>query len=158
MSSYWLGHALKRPRWRPQRQAIALATLAMFIGIIIGALYLAQAASTSTLGRQLEELITVRSQLEQENERLRGEIASLQSVPRLLARAQELGFALARRSDIEYLTVQGYNPQRSHVVPAREQEPRDLPIYDETFTGWLQQQWDNLSGQFQMFTSRGVEQ
>jgi hypothetical protein len=136
---------------------VALATLSLFVGIIIGALYLAQAAATSTLGRQLEEMISVRSQLEQENERLRAEIAGLQSVPRLLARAQELGFTLAERSQIEYLTIEGYNPNRTQVVPTREPDVQPVPVYDESFTGWLQQQWDRLSGQFQTFTSRGDE-
>src|SRR5690606_37878963 len=97
----WLGHVLRRTGWRPQRQMLALGTLAVFVAIIIGALYLAQAAATSTLGRQLEEMVTVRNQLEQENERLRDEIARLQSVPRLLQRAQELGFVIAERSQIE---------------------------------------------------------
>jgi hypothetical protein len=157
MSGQWLGHALRRTRWRPRREAVALGTLGLVVGIIIGALYLAQAASTSTLGRQLEETIAVRNQLEQENERLRGDIASLQSVPRLLARAQELGFTLASRAQIEYLVVEGYNPNRNQIVTQAQtaREP-SLPLYDESFGGWLQLQLDRLSGQFESFTSQGA--
>jgi hypothetical protein len=156
----WLGHALRRTRWRPQRQALALGSLGMFVLIIIGALYLAQAASTSALGRQLEEQIAVRNQLEQQNEKLRGDIASLQSVPRLLARAQELGYSLAGPDAIEYLTIMGYNPERSasdgSVAPAPTPPPTLLaPTYDETFTGWVQQQLDQLSSQFNSFTNHG---
>ena len=158
-SQGWLGHALRRTRWRPQRQALALGTLGMFVAIIIGALYLAQAASTSALGRQLEEQISVRNRLEQENQRLRGQIASLQSVPRLQARAQELGFVLAGPERIEYLTVTGYNPNRSvdgeqSAMPAPTATPL-APTYDETFTGWLQQQLDQLANQFNSFSANG---
>lgn len=157
MSGQWLGHALRRTRWRPRREAVALATLGIVVGIIIGALYLAQAASTSTLGRQLEDLITVRNQLEQENERLRAEIANLQGVPRLLARAQELGFTLAGRAQIEYLVIEGYNPNRNQIVTQAEvNHGAALPVYDESFSGWLQQQFDRLSGQFESFTSQGA--
>jgi hypothetical protein len=155
MSQGWVAHALRRTRWRPQRQAMALGTLGIFVSIIIGALYLAQAASTSTLGRQLEDLIVVRNQLEQENERVRAEIAEYQSVPRLLTRAQELGFTQAARSQIEYLTIEGYNPNREQIITTSHDEEADVPIYDETFTGWLQQQWDSFSSQFESFTSRG---
>jgi hypothetical protein len=154
MSQGWVAHTLRRARWRPQRQAMALGTLGIFISIIIGALYLAQAASTSTLGRQLEDLIVVRTQLEQENERLRAEIAEYQSVPRLLVRAQELGFTQAGRSQIEYLTIEGYNPNREQIITTSHDEEDAVPVYDETFTGWLQQQWDSFSGQFESFTSR----
>lgn len=159
MSGQWLGHALRRTRWRPRREAIALGTLGVVVGIIIGALYLAQAASTSTQGRQLEDLISVRNQMQQENERLRGEIALLQSVPRLLARAQELGFTQASRSQIEYLVIEGYNPDRNLIITQAEfaREP-SLPMYDESFSGWLQLQLDRLSGQFESFTSQGATQ
>lgn len=153
MSQEWFGHVLKETRWRPQRQAVALGTLGLFVAIIIGALYLAQASAASTLGRQLEELITTRNQLEQENERLRAEIASYQSVPRLLARAQELGFTTAGRAQIEYLTIEGYNPNRGQIITLASMEDDTVPVYDETFTGWLQQQLDSFSAQIDRLNS-----
>lgn len=154
MAENWIGHTLRRTGWQPQRQAVALATVGIIVSIIIGALYLSQAASTSTLGRQLEELIALRNELEQTNEQLRAEIAQLQSVPRLRARAQELGFELASRDEIEYLTIDGYNPNRAQIVTRAETQPDTVPTYDETFGGWLQQQWDMLTGQFDQFTSQ----
>lgn len=153
MSQSWIGHALRRARWQPQRQVAALAAMSMLVGIIIGALYLSQASQTSTLGRQLEEMIAQRNQLQQANEQIRAEIARQESVPRLLARAQELGFQPARRDQIEYLLVEGYNPNRGRIIiPVREEA--SAPTYDETFTGWLQQQWDALVVQFRSFSSR----
>jgi cell division protein FtsL len=136
-----------------QRQAVALAALGVIIAIIIGALYLAQSASVSTLGRQLETLIVQRNQLEQTNEQLRSEIAELRSVPRLLARAQEMGFTNAQRENIEYLVVDGYNPNRQPAALPTEEPEQVLPAYDETFIGWLQQQWDSFINQFRSFTS-----
>lgn len=158
VSTDWVGHTLRRTTgWQPQRQAVALGTLSLVVGIIIGALYLAQSSSTSTVGRQLEELIAVRDRLEQENERLRIEISGLQAVPRLLARAQELGFRIAEPNEIEYLTVEGYNPNRERIVTAAESEADTLPIYDESPTGWFQQQWDTFQSQLEGFTNQEGE-
>ncbi len=152
--SHWLQHTLDRSRWRPQRQAVALMTLSLFVAIIIGALYLSQASSASALGRQLEDLIAQRDDLEQENEQLRAEIASLQSMPRLQQRAEALGFVTASENDIEYLVVNGYNPDREVSVAPLTTKPQPVPSYDESFTGWLQQQIDTLRQQLQGFTSQ----
>ncbi len=147
--SDWLQHTLDRSRWRPQRQALALGTLGLFVAIIMGALYLSQSASTSALGRQLDDLIAQRDDLEQGNEQIRAEIASLQSMPRLQRRAQELGFKSANSSDIEYLVVQGYDPNRDTAVIPLATKSAPVPTYDESFTGWVQQQIDNLRRQLQ---------
>lgn len=153
MSQQWVQHALRGRTWRMQRQAVALAALGVIIAIIIGALYLAQSASVSTLGRQLEAIIARRNQLEQTNEQLRAEIAELRSVPRLLARAQEMGFANAGREAIEYLVVDGYIPNRQPAAAATAEPQEALPDYDESFVGWLQQQWDSFTRQFRNFSS-----
>lgn len=155
MRQDWIGQAVQRGPWESQRQAIILAILALFVALIIGALYLSQVADTSTTGRQLEVLLLERDRLEQTNEQLRVEIAELRSVPRLLSEAEQLGFQPATRERIEYLIVEGYNPARSRTVaPIREETDQDtLPAYDETFTGWLRQQVDDLRGQFEDFNS-----
>lgn len=152
MNQNWLRHALRDNPWHIQRQAAALAALGLFVAIIMGALYLAQSASVSTLGRQLEDLIARRNQLEQTNEQLRGEIASYRTVSRLLARARELGFQEADENQIRYLYVEGYNPHRDDTTSTPPSEAAPLPTYDESFIGWLQQQWDNLIKQLQGFS------
>ena len=123
----WLQHALQRAPWRTQRQALALAALGFFVAIIIGALYVSQAAALSTTGRQLEALIVERNQLEQANEDLRAQIASLRSVPRLFERARELGFRMAQREDIEYLIIEGYNASPPPPPPPPAREGRGTP-------------------------------
>ena len=44
----WIEHTLDRSRWRPQRQVIALATLGLFVLIIIRARYLSHMARRLT--------------------------------------------------------------------------------------------------------------
>jgi cell division protein FtsB len=156
MRRNWVEHALQETPWRIQRQVVALAGLGLFIAIIIGTLYLAQSASVATLGRQLEALIARRNDLEQTNEQLRSEIASYRTVSRLLARARELGFAEAQDNQIQYLYVDGYNPNRDQVAPTPQlAQGKPLPTYDESFIGWLQEQWDNLKRQFQGYSGEG---
>ncbi len=155
MSQNWIQHTLRRRRWRPQNQAAALATLGVIIALIIGVLYLSQVSSNATTGRQLADLIAERNELQSMNEQLRAEIAELRSVPRLLARARELGFVPAGQDQIEYLVIEGYNPHRDETVaPLQDEEPQ-LPVYDESFGGWLQQQLDNLRAQFEGFSNAG---
>jgi len=149
----WVRHALNRTRWQPQRQAAWLLILGVLMILVFGGISLTQIATYVTTYRQIEELIARRDRLELENERLRAEIANLQTVPRLLERAQNLGFHPASSSDIEYLVVDGYNPNRSQtVIDIVPQEQFDeTPQYDATFSGWLQQQWDSLVTQFRSF-------
>ena len=155
MNQNWLQHALRDTPFKLQRQAVALAGLGLFVAIIIGALYLAQSTSVATLGRQLEELIAKRDQLEQTNEQLRSTIAELRSVPRLLTRAKDLGFVDSGQQNIEYLVVQGYNPHRVEVAPRAEAAKPNVPAYDESFVGWLQEQWDAFTAQLKSFSSGG---
>ncbi|MDZ4765095.1 MAG: hypothetical protein SGI73_11140 [Chloroflexota bacterium] len=152
-----LQHTLNPAKWRPQRQALALITLALFVGIIMGALYLSQAATAATLGRELERLVANRTTLEQQNEQIRSEIAALRSMPYLQARAAELGFEPVIADNIEYIVIPGYQPSDTTIersVDVASAEPFVIapePIYDESFSGWLQGQFDTLARQFQQF-------
>jgi cell division protein FtsB len=149
-------HALQSARWQPQRQALALLTVSLFVAIIIGALYLSQAAGMATMGRQLETLIEERTNLEQANEQLRAEISSLQSIGRLQVRAQELGFLPAQPNDLDYMVMPGYNPVRQPVVAPREDDTAEpvLPEYDESLLGWLQEQIDAFAAQLEQFSAQ----
>lgn len=151
MAENWIQHALRRSTWRPQNQAVALGVLGIIMGLILGGVYLSQVATFATTNRQIEELIEERDQLERTNEQLRGEIASLQTVPRLLARSQELGFRPALATDIEYLVIDGYNPSIEESVVELTEEEEVVPVYNETFEGWLQRQLDSLQRQFNEF-------
>jgi hypothetical protein len=145
-------HTLRTAPWRRQSQFAAIVALVLIVAIIIGALYLAQVTTISTTGRQNEELRVYRDRLVRENEQIRADIADLRSIPRLLRRAQELGFTYAGTAQIEYLIVDGYQPELVRSVAPLVAENEPLPVYDETFSGWLQQQWLNLTLQFEEWT------
>lgn len=151
-SNSWFEHALKRSSWQPQRQVVALATLGFFIALILGALYLTQVASEATTNRRLEELLDERDEMERINEELRAEIASQKAVDNLQTRAGVMGFTLATQDQILYLPVDGYQPQQPDTVapvfeiPSINEQSSD--VYNETFTDWLERQWDSISSAF----------
>lgn len=153
MAQNWLKHTLQRSGIRPQRQFFALVTLSVFVTLIFGGAYLSQVAATASTNREIQDLLAERDRLERVNEGLRADIASLQTVPRLLERAETLGFRPATAADFEHLLVEGYNPNRDErIVPLETQDTLlQTPRYDATFAGWLQQQVDALRGQFTNF-------
>jgi len=154
MAQNWFQHTFRRQRFQPQNQAAALAVLGVMIALILGTLYLSQVASFAITNREIEDLIAERDDLERANEQLIAEIASFRTVPRLLSRAQEIGFRQANNADIEYLVVEGYNPNRTLTlvdINASDEEVEVIPVYDETFSGWLEQQFSILRNQFEEF-------
>jgi hypothetical protein len=151
----WIQHTLRSAPWRRQSQLAAIIALALIVAIIIGALYLAQVTTVATTGRQNEDLQNYRDRIVRENEQFRADIAALRSVPRLLRRAQELGFTYAGRETIEYLIVDGYMPEQpASVAPLEANANELLPVYDETFSGWLSEQWSTLVNQFEAWAGQ----
>jgi hypothetical protein len=155
MAQNWVQHALERSGWRPQRQVAWLVILGTVITLVFGGAYLTQIANYATINREIEGLIEQRDRLERENEAYRADIAQLQTVPLLLQRAETMGFRPATSADIEYMVVNGYNPNREETVvtAALDDTAAVAPLYDATFSGWLAQQWDNLRQQFASFGS-----
>jgi hypothetical protein len=153
MSQNWVQHALERSGGRPQRQVARLVIFGIIITLIFGGAYLTQIANYATINREIVGLIEQRDRLERENEAYRAQIAEFQTVPRLLQRAEVLGFRPATSADIEYLVINGYNPNRSATVISLvlDDAVDDTPQYDATFRGWLAQQWDSLRRQFSSF-------
>ncbi len=156
MSQTWFQHTFSRKRFRTRNQATALAILGVAVLLILGSLYLSQVASFAITNREIEDLISRRDQLKRQNEQLIGEIASFRTVPRLYARAIEIGFRPATNSDINYLLIEGYNPQRANAqleARAGQQLEAAAPVYEETFSGWLERQFTLLRDQFESFGS-----
>ncbi len=154
MSQAWFQHTFSRKRFQTRSQATAIAILAVAILLILGSLYLSQVAAFAITNREIEDLISQRDELKQENEQLVGQIASYRTAPRLYTRAVEIGFRPATNSDIDYLVIEGYNPNRERAAlataPLSNAEP-GAPAYDETFGGWLQMQFTLLRNQFDSF-------
>jgi hypothetical protein len=142
----WLRHALNQASTRSQTETLAIAALAVFVAIIIGALYLAQATATATTGFELEALVKTRDSFQRNNEDLGAQIAHKKDITDLRGRAQALGYQPVGLEQQQYIVVSGYSAVRASPTP----EVTIVPtyIYDETFNGWLQQQLDRLHGQF----------
>jgi len=154
MSQTWFQHTFSRKRFRTRNQATAMAILAVAVLLILGSMYLSQVASFAITNREIEDLISRRDQLKRQNEQLIGEIASFRTVPRLYARAVAIGFRPATNEDIDYLLIEAYNPQREHAkleTIALSQLAESAPVYAETFSGWLEQQFTLLRDQFESF-------
>jgi hypothetical protein len=144
----WLSHGLRQAPWRTQTQATSIVALSVIVVLVIGALYLAQATSTATAGRDLQTLEIRRQELEQQNAQIEAEIAALRSVPRLTEHALEMGFRPATAAEIEYLPVEGLPPV---AAPLSEPVEPELPAYDETLGGWLRTQWNRFAAEFGSF-------
>ena len=147
-----LQQAVRQAPWRAQTPTTAILALVVVVTVIIGALYLAQATTTATTGRALEYLESTRDFLQRANEETSAEIASKRNISDLRGRAQNLGFAPVTGDRLEYIVVDGYSPIRATPTPEATAEP--VYVYDETFNGWVQEQWDNLVKQFEAWTGR----
>ncbi|NDJ77095.1 MAG: hypothetical protein GYB65_12640 [Chloroflexi bacterium] len=144
-------HAIGESPDRPQTELVATLAMMVVILLVIGALYLIQTTTTTTTARVLQEMSDYRDELENDNERLRADIAQLQSLPTMQARAAELGFRPARPGEIEYLVVEDYRYHRpkatlTPVVPVQEQD--EEPVYDDSLSGWFERLWDDLRQDF----------
>jgi len=153
----WLQQAVRRTADKHEQQVFYLLVLGVVMALIVGALYLVNVAGTSTIGRQLEALLLEREQLEHSNEQLRIQIAELRSVPRLIARAEELGFRQVTQGEIEYLFVEGYRIVEQQTVAPIELSPLRLPEYDETLWGWIRLQANAMLSQFEAYNQLSTE-
>ena len=148
--------AVRLVPWRTQTQTAAIVALVLVIAIIIGALYLAQATTTATTGQLLLQLSATRDSLQRNNEALAGEIAQMRNIGNLRGRAQALGFVPVGPDKQEYVVVNGYSPVRATATP--EFTPEPTFVYDETFNGWAQKQWNSLTKQFEDWAGRNRSQ
>ena len=157
MAQNWFQHTFSRRRFQTRTQATTLAILGIAILLILGSLYLSQVASFAITNRTIEDLINQRDRLKRENGQLIADIASFRTVPRLYTRAQEIGFRPATNADIDYLLIEGYYPGRAAAIvdPTGGATAEVVPVYDETFSGWLEQQFAMLRDQFEAFGSQG---
>jgi hypothetical protein len=142
--------AVRQLPLRSTAQSAAIIALVMVVAVIIGALYLAQATTTATTGQEFFDLQSTRDYLQRANEDANAEIAFKENISTLRGRAQALGFVPIDVEKLEYLVVNGYAPNRATATPVIT--PAPVYVYDETFTGWVQLQWNNLANQFEAWS------
>ncbi|MCY4540126.1 MAG: hypothetical protein OXE52_18075 [Chloroflexi bacterium] len=156
MAQNWFQHTLSRKRFYARNQAALLAILGTAILLVLGSIYLSQVASFAITNRTIEDLIIQRDELKYTNEQLIAEIARFRTVPRLTLRAQDIGFRPATNDEIDYVVIEGYSPTRrnSFAEAASARANKDqAPVYDETFSGWIQRQLATLREQIEAFGS-----
>ncbi len=148
-----LQRALNQIPWRNSSQVMTLIAVGGLVAIIIGSLYLAQATVTATTFSELVQLKATRDFFQRSNSETEAQIALRRNISTLKGRAQALGFQPAGPDQIEYIVVEGYSPLRATPTP----QPPLVPtiVYDETFNGWVQQQWNALVQQFEAWMGRG---
>jgi len=143
----WLNQALRQAPWRTQAQATSLLMALVIVVAVIGTLYLAQASRTAAAGRRLQDLEDQRQTLEQQNAQLRAEIASLRSVPRLIAQAEAVGYRPATTQDLEYMPMPGPAPSVSATATPFPTAAELAPAYEETLADWLTRRMAVITGQ-----------
>lgn len=86
------------------RTAAGLMLCIAFLSLV-GWLYLTQASQIAVLGYRMEQIVTEIEQLRRDNALLRYQIAELETLPRIEARARQLG--LGPMSRTTYLSISG---------------------------------------------------
>jgi hypothetical protein len=98
----WVTHGVKRGRFELDSRA-AVALLAVVTALtLVTAVYLALVSRTAAQGRYIESLQAEVFRLQRENEQTAVKIAEACALPRVMGRAEELGFVPVEQ--VEFLT------------------------------------------------------
>ena len=132
----------------------AIGSLLILILVsLLGWLYLTQASQVTTTGYRIYELERERVRLQRENAKLMLEIAELERLKDVEARARQLGFVPP--DQVEYLVVADYpsdhpSPGQLAATNAKEDLILDSPKQDneETVGAALADWWEELVSQF----------
>jgi hypothetical protein len=90
--------------WGLSGKTMAILLLLLVLASLIGSFYLNQASQTTAAGMEITRLTREREYWRQENAELRRQIAVMESLSRIRARAEELGFV--EPEVVEYLVVE----------------------------------------------------
>jgi hypothetical protein len=133
-------HCVKPGRWKLRGRSALGILLLMLAVSLLGWVYLTQASHVATTSVRVQELEAEMTRVEQENWQLMAEIAELESVSRLAARAQELGFVMAAADESEFLAMSAQAP--AAVAVSGDGSPTVM---------W----WDNVTAQFTAWAQGG---
>jgi hypothetical protein len=137
----------------------AIGSLLILILVsLLGWLYLTQASQVTTTGYRIYELESERARLQRENAKLMLEIAELERLEDVKARARQLGFVPPEQ--VEYLVVADYPPdhppsgqlaatfgEENLVLISPHQEKIGNKVDRGAVAGW----WEKLVSQFNIW-------
>lgn len=139
------------------RTAIGFLLILILVSLL-GWLYLTQASQVTTTGYRIYELERERARLQRENARLMLEIAELERLEDVEARARQLGFVPPEQ--VEYLVVADYPPDHPSSGPltatfgeenlalnSPQQEEISNQAVGTALAGW----WEKLISQFNVW-------
>jgi hypothetical protein len=137
----------------------AIGSLLILILVsLLGWLYLTQASQVTTTGYRIYELERERARLQRESAKLMLEIAELERLENVEARARQLGFVPPEQ--VEYLTVANYPPDHSSLGQLADTSGEENPALhspqqeetgNEAMRAALVGGWEKLVSQFNIW-------
>ncbi len=136
-------------RYREARVVVGYLLVIITMSLI-GWLYLTQASQMTVSGYRIHKLEAEKALLERQNTQLRFQIAELEALPRIEARAKELGFAPVREAT--YLVVEDY-PEETPLHAAEwavTSEPEEAAVWEGRDDGAVDTMswWKEVVSQF----------
>jgi hypothetical protein len=98
----WVTHGVKRGRFELDSRAIVALFAVVLALTLVTALYLALVSRTAAQGRYIERLQAEIFRLQRENQQVAVRIAEARALPRVMRRAEALGFVPAEQ--VEFLS------------------------------------------------------
>ncbi|MBN1580663.1 MAG: hypothetical protein JXA89_08155 [Anaerolineae bacterium] len=137
----FISHCTKKKQRQFGNQAMLgiLCILAAFG--LLGWIYLAQASHVTMTSRHVQELEAEKARLQDQSLKLMAEIADLESVARLVARSEALGFVRIPADDAEFLVI------------AQPVETDVLLVGTSPTGSW----WNRLTDQFIVWSQAGSQ-
>lgn len=133
--------AARYSAWGVSGKTLGIMLLLLVLGSLVGSFYLNQASQTAAAGLDIARLTREREDWRHENAELRKQIANKESLSRIKARAEELGFV--KPEAVEYLVVQSPPPEDlGEAGPEPAEASWDVALASEPSTSpdW----WDQL--------------
>ena len=113
--SYLWGQAKQQPTWSVDSSTATGLLLCVLLLSLGGWLYLTQASQIAAISDHMRQTVVEIEKLERENALLRYQVAQLETISRIEARARQLGLG-PMYNQTTYLTVPG-NPAQPETVP-----------------------------------------
>jgi len=134
--------ASKQAAWRIRIRSTSGAVMLLIVILVIGGVYLAVNAKMARTGREVLVQEARRTDLRRINAELTSELAELTAPDRLVLVAAAMGFRPARQDEVEYVLVEGYQPDEPFIAPRPVSWEDDStvslsPTYSETLGQWF---------------------
>ncbi len=132
---------VRQANWRVQRQWIGLFLLGLVLVAMVAGIYLNITVRATLAGREIQMLQTDITNNTRANSDLETQLAGLSSVESMQKRADAMGYGPSDSTDITYVFVPGYIPERAVNMSSPETQTTQpfylQPAYTESLFDWL---------------------